>query len=463
MWTDTEEGFRKIWRIGMRDLTKGSINKHIFAFALPVLIGNLLQLTYNLVDTKIVSMVLGSGPLAAVGSTNSVYSLIIGFLQGLTNGFAIIVAQSYGAGDRKQLKKAVAHSLSLGIGTSLFLTFMVLVFLRPLLIALNTPTAILDEAYSYIFIVFAGMTVLMLYNVCCAILRAIGDTITPLVFLGISVMLNVVGDYVSMAVFGMGVKGAAYATVVAQLLAMIACFIYMFKKYEILRFSRSDLSLDLALSGKMMSTGLSMGFMSSLVAIGTVILQGAINSFGEETIIAHSTARRLTEMFMMMFAVLGTTMATFCGQNLGAKKYGRIKKGIKLSILYGWIWSFTMVLIAYTLAPFMIKILISSDNKTIIDTASLYLRIDSTLYWVTAVITITRNSLQGIGDKITPLVSSSLELVGKLLVVIFLVPPLGYMGVILAEPIVWVVMVIPLIIKLLKVFKMEESEKADLL
>jgi putative MATE family efflux protein len=432
----------------MKDLTKGSIPKLIIAFAVPVMIGNVLQLMYNLVDTKIVSQVLGETSLAAVGSTNSLYNLIIGFLQGLTNGFAVIAAQYFGAGDERHLKKVVAHSLKYGILISLVLTVCVLAFLRPLLRLLNTPERILDEAYSYIFIVFFGMTILMLYNVCCALLRAIGDAVTPLCFLAFSVTLNIFGDYLFMAVWHMGVKGAAYSTVLAQLIAMAICFLYMYIKYPILRVRKSDFKTDWQLVGKLMATGCSMGFMSCLVSLGSLILQGAINTFGEDIIVAHSTARRLTEMFMMLFGVLGTTMATFCGQNLGAGRTDRIKKGIFISVLMGWCWCVLVVIASYTVAPLMIRVLISSDNKAVVDTASLYLRIDSLLYFVTAMITIIRNSMQGIGDRITPIVSSSIELIGKILVVIFLVPRLGYMGIILAEPIVWVFMVIPLLVQL---------------
>lgn len=434
----------------MKNLTKGSILRLIISFAIPVMIGNLLQLTYNLVDTKIVSQVLGERSLAAVGSTNSVYTLVIGFLQGMTNGFAVIAAQYFGADDIRSLKKTVAFALKYGMMISVGLTAFVLIFLRPLLMALNTPQELMQEACTYISIVFAGMTILMLYNVSCALLRAIGDSVTPLIFLAVSVVLNIGGDYLFMAVIPWGVAGAAVSTVLAQLIAMIACFVYMFAKYPVLRVSKSDFMSDSLLVKKMMATGCSMGFMSSLVSIGTVVLQGAINSFGQEIIVAHSTARRITELFMMMFGVLGTTMATFCGQNLGAGYVDRIKKGIKLSILLGWIWCAFMIVLSYTIVPAFVKILISSDNQNIIDTAALYLRIDSLLYFVTAMITIIRNSMQGIGDRITPLISSSIELVGKVLVVMLLVPKLGYMGVILAEPIVWVVMVIPLIVQIIR-------------
>ena len=224
----------------MKDLTKGSITKLIFWFALPVFIGSLLQMTYNLVDTKIIGYVLGESSLAAVGSTNSVNTLVIGFLQGLTNGFAVIAAQFFGAGDTANFKRTVAGSFKYGIMISAGLTVVVLIFLRPLLKVLNTPEDLLKEAYDYIFIIFAGMTILMLYNVCAALLRSIGDSFTPLIFLGISVVLNIGGDLFFLKVIPMGVRGAAVATVLSQLIALIACLIYSLKRYNILWIEKKD-------------------------------------------------------------------------------------------------------------------------------------------------------------------------------------------------------------------------------
>ena len=431
----------------MKDLTKGSIVKLIVGFAVPVFFSMLLQMTYNLVDTKIIGYVLGESSLAAVGSTNSLNTMIVGFLNGLTNGFAVIAAWYFGAKDIKNLKRTVASSLRLGIIISCILTVLVLIFLRPLLKILNTPDDLLTESYNYIFIIFLGMTLLMLYNICAALLRAIGDSITPLLFLIFSVTLNIFADLFFMKVVKFGVRGAAIATILSQAIAFVLCGIYMLMKYDILRVSKKDFEISEDLDKKLLSTGLSMGFMNSLINIGSVTMQSAINSFGQNIILAHTTARRLTELFMMMFTVLGQTMATFCGQNLGAGCYKRIVKGLKLAILLGWIWCVFIVILTYTCVPIFVKILISSDNKEVIDTATLYLRVDTLLYFVTAMITITRNALQGLGDKITPIISSSIELIGKIILTFTLIRVCGYWGVILTEPIVWVLMVIPLIVQ----------------
>lgn len=432
----------------MKDLTKGNITKLIIWFALPVFFGCLLQMTYNLVDTKIIGYVLGENSLAAVGATNSVNNLVIGFLQGLTNGFAVIAAQYFGANDIKNFKKIVAGAFKYGIAVSLGLTVVVLMFLRPLLLVLNTPKELIDESYDYIFIIFAGMTILMLYNVCASLLRAIGDSFTPLIFLTVSVVFNIFGDWALLKIIPMGVKGAAWATLISQFIALVLCFTYSFRKYEILRVKPNDFKTEPVIRRKLLTTGCSMGFMSSLVSIGSVTLQSAINSLGKDIILAHTTARKISELFMMMFGVLGTTMATFCGQNLGAGKYTRIRKGIRTAVFMGWCWSVLTIISSYTWVPAFVRMLISSDNETVIKTASLYLKVDTTLYFVTAMITIIRNSLQGIGDKVTPIISSGIELVGKVIITFTLVPFLKYWGIIVAEPIVWVLMVIPLIISL---------------
>lgn len=432
----------------MKDLTKGNSMKLIFAFAMPVLLGNIFQLLYNLIDTKIVGETLGSVSLAAVGATNSVNSLIVGFLLGLTNGFAIIVARYFGAKDMQNMRKAVAGTLMLGVFTSILITMLSVIFLIPLLKLLNTPENILMESYDYISIIFMGMTVSMLYNICASVLRAIGDTLTPLVFLIFSTILNIFLDYMLILNCHIGVKGAAYATIISQSVSVIMCFIYIWYRYPMFHLKKEDFKISLNLVKHMYSCGFSMGFMMSLVSLGTVALQSSINTFGTNIIVAHTAARKLTELFMLIFSVLGTTMATFCGQNLGAGEIERIKDAIKKVIIATWVWCIGVVIISYTIVPHMIRFITGTNESEIINTASLYLRIDTIFYFVTAVICILRNCMQGIGDHTTPLISSSIELIGKVAIVVFLAPRIGYMGIILSEPIVWFLMVIPLIVKI---------------
>lgn len=445
----------------MKDLTKGNITKLLFAFAIPVLIGCILQLTYSLVDTRIVGSALGESALAAVGATSSLSSLLIGFLQGLTNGFAVIAAQFFGAQDFKGLKRCVAASLSLGCAIAIFITAAALIFLHPLLALLNTPADVIDLSGDYISIIFAGLIISMLYNVCSALLRAIGDSITPLIFLAVSVVLNIFLDLLCIFPLAMGVRGAAAATVISQLIAMLACFFYMIKRYEILRLHREDFhGISGELTKDLLSCGLSMGFMSSLVNLGTVALQTSINTLGTDIIVAHTAARKISELFMLIFSVFGTTMATFCGQNLGAGEIRRIREGIKKSVLYSWIWCLGVIVVTWLAAPDLIYLVTGSSNPVVIKNAVAYLRFDTLFYFVTALICVIRNAMQGIGDHITPLVSSSLELVGKVVFALIFVPLLGYRGVILAEPVSWFIMVVPLLIQICRTPILKEK-RAD--
>ncbi|MDE7035503.1 MAG: polysaccharide biosynthesis C-terminal domain-containing protein [Eubacteriales bacterium] len=323
-------------------------------------------------------------------------------------------------------------------------------FLTPLLRALNTPENLLAQSAAYFRIILCGLTASMLYNGCAAVLRAVGDTITPLVFLMFSTILNVGLDLFFVCVLHAGVTGAAVATVLAQVVSGLLCVAYIYKRYPVLHPEKADFRITPWLASQLLGSGLSMGFMMSLVNFGSVLLQGAINTFGEATILAHTAARRLTELFMLPFSVFGTTMATYCSQNWGAKKPGRIRSGMLQSLLICWIWCALVLLVVYTAVPSLVQLVTGTETAEVIETASLYLRIDTLLYFVTAVICVLRNALQGIGDLITPIFSSFLELFGKLAAVLFLTPRLGYMGVILAEPIVWVIMVIPLIVTSVK-------------
>lgn len=432
----------------MKDLTKGSPGKLMIQFAIPILIGNVFQLFYSLVDTRIVGSTLGNDALAAVGATSTVNNLIIGFLIGLTNGFSILISRDFGAQREEDVKRDVGGTLKLGIMISLILTVISSIFLMPLLKALNMPDELMQQGISYIRVILLGMSVAMLYNICASILRAIGDTVTPLIFLVFSTLMNIVLDYLFILGFKTGVEGAAYATVISQSLAALMCFIYIWKRYPILHIRKEHFKRDKVLNKALLATGLSMGMMHSLVALGTVALQGAINTLGTNIIVAHTGARKITEVFMLPFSVMGMTMATYCSQNLGAGEIKRIKEGLKQALLISFAWCLIVILMSYTIAPLMVQLVTATKLQEVIETASLYLKIDTLFYIVTAVICILRNALQGIGDSITTVISSFIELAGKVLIAVFLTPTLKYMGIIIAEPVVWVLMVIPLMIKI---------------
>lgn len=446
----------------MKDLTKGRPSILILGFALPIFLANLLQLTYSIVDTRIVGSYLGESTLTAVGATTTLSNLMIQFLMGVSNGFAIITAQKFGAKDYDGVRKSFAMSLKLGCTIALAITIVCLVFLRQILVFLNVSDTLMETAMSYIFVIIAGLLATFLYDACAAALRALGDTLTPLIILLVSVCLNIVGDIFLVVVVKMGVRGAALATVLAQAIAFVICWIYMVKKYEVLRVKGEDFvgdksDADRQMLKNMLSAGMSMGFMSSLINIGSLTLQTAINKLGQDIIVAHTAARKISEIFMIMFTVFGQTMATYCGQNIGAGEVKRVKQGIRLAILYTCIWC-TMVLIAsYTIGPWLVYLVTGTHNEVVITNATNYLKFDTIFYFVTAVICIVRNAMQGLGEQITPLVSSSLEMIGKIVIAFTLVPMLGYTGVIVAEPIVWFIMVIPLLVKIFRMPVLKEK------
>lgn len=432
----------------MKDLTKGNPMLLILQFAIPIGLGNIFQLFYNLADTRIIGSCLGESALAAVGSTNSLNSMIIGFLMGMTNGFAIIVARRFGAKNEDELKNAVAVTLVLGIFTSLVLTVFSVFFLKDILLFLNTPDNLIKDAMDYFRIILLGMTAAMLYNVTSSILRSIGDTVTPLCFLVGSTICNIILDLVLILVFDAGVKGAALATVISQVLSFVLCMIYMWAKYPILRLRKEDFRLTAGIVKEMYAIGFSMGLMISFINVGSVALQTQINTFGDNIIVAHTAARKLSDFFMLPFVVIATAMATYCGQNLGAGKYPRIRQGLFAGLKLCFAWCLIVLLVTYTIVPQLVRMVTGTDVQEIIDTASLYLRVDTLLYAITAVIIVVRNAMQGIGDSITPIISSGIELLSKVAVAALLAPVLGYWAIILAEPISWVLMVIPLLIQL---------------
>ncbi|MCM1535167.1 MAG: MATE family efflux transporter [Clostridium sp.] len=432
----------------MKSLTSGKPLKIILAFALPLFIGQLFQLFYSLVDTRIVGETLGETSLAAVGATTTLSDMLIGLLNGFTNGAAIIIATYFGAKNEANLKKAVGGTVLLGAGFAVLVSVVCLLFLNPILRFLNIDDTLLPEAKSYIGVVLAGLLSSALYNICAAVLRAMGDSVTPLIFLVVASFLNIGLDYAFILHLHMGVAGAAYATVLAQTLSAFFCFVYMRRKYPLLALSKGDMQFSRELYGRLFATGISMGFMVSFVNLGTLALQTSINTFGENIIVAHTAARKATSIFMLPFGVLGTTLATYCGQNLGAGRYDRIRKGIRDTVLFTFLWCVGVILAAYTLSPMLIRMITASSQQEIVDTASLYLKVNTAFYFVPAVICLFRNSMQGFGDTKTPIFSSSLELIGKVVIAYFLAPRIGYGGIIVAEPIVWIIMVIPLIVNM---------------
>lgn len=432
----------------MKNLTQGKPIQVILLFAIPLYIGQLFQLGYSLIDTRIIGSTLGETSLAAVGATTSLSDLLIEFMNGVVCGYGIIVATYFGAKDEKNLRKAIGGTVVLSTVLTALLSVGCLTFLSLILNFLNVSPELAPEASAYIRIIIAGLIATTLYNVCAAILRAIGDSFTPLMFLIFSNLLNVGLDYLFILRLDMGVTGAALATVASQALSAVLCFIYMRKKYPQISLHVGDAVPEKEMYRQLMPRGFSMGFMLSFVLMGSLALQTAINALGMNIIVAHTGARKATSLFLMIFFVLGTALATYCGQNLGAEEYGRIRQGIRDTVLFSLGWYLFVLIIVFTLSPVIINLITASAEPEIINNAVLYLKVNASFYFLPAVICILRNSMQGFGDSRTPLISSLIELVGKVLIAYLLVPGLQYMGVVLSEPIVWALMVIPLTISI---------------
>ncbi|HCR74253.1 MAG TPA: MATE family efflux transporter [Ruminococcus sp.] len=431
----------------MKDLTKGNITKLILLFAVPVLIGNIFQQFYNLADTAIIGNMLGDkDAIAAVGAVSPVMSLVISFINGLANGFSIVIGRHFGAKDMKQLKRSVAGTLVLGLATSFVLTVISLAFSETIIRILGTPEEIIKAANTYITIIFAGMTFTMLYNLFSGILRAIGNTLMPLVFLGAAIVINVGLDIAFIGIFNMGVEGTALATVISQIISAILCIIYIFRKCPVLKVSKDDFkNITKADALDLYSTGAAMGLMLSIVSIGSVILQSAINGLGKDTIAAHTLARKISEMFMLPLSTIGMAASAFISQNIGAGEIERVKKGIVRSIMLTCIWSAFTIISVYLFGDVLLKLIAGSGKDEIISVSWYYLKINTPFYFVLGVLLVMRNSMQSMGMKVIPVISSIIELLGKFLVTVLLVPYFDYFGVCIAEPLIWIVMTIWLV------------------
>ena len=426
------------------DLLKGNILRVLIIFAIPLFISNLFQQLYNTVDIMIVGNYLGDTSLAAIGACAAIYELLIGFALGVGNGFSIVTARSYGANDENLVKKSVAGSLVIGSGITIIIMIISKLFLLPLLELLNTPSNIIEEAYLYIFTVCIFVGVMFLYNLCAGILRAIGNSIMPLIFLIISSILNIGLDILFITKFNMGIRGAAVATVIAQGISAVLCIIYIYKKCPILIPKKEHFVFDKELYKELLGQGLSMGVMLLIVSAGTVILQTAINNLGYLIIAGHTAARKLNSFAMIPVASLSMSLATFVSQNKGANQGYRIREAVRYANIISIIWGAIITVVLIFFAPTLMKILSGSSEDVVINNGVRYLLWNSPFYAVLGILLNLRNALQGIGEKLLPLVSSIIEFFGKILFVILFIPSLKYFGVIICEPVIWCCMCLQL-------------------
>lgn len=427
------------------DLIQGPIFQSLVLFALPILGSNIFQQLYNTVDTMIVGNYLGDMSLAAIGVCTPIYDLLIGFGLGIGNGLAIVTARSFGSGDRELLKKSVAAAMIIGVVSSLILTLIAQTTLYPLLRLLDTPAEIIDEAYSYIATITLFIIVMFAYNLCAGLLRAVGNSFMPLMFLILSSCLNIGLDIYFITRLNMGIRGAAVATVIAQGISVVLCVLYIWKKAPILVPGRKHLAADRRLYREMLGQGYSMGFMSSIVSAGSVILQYGINGLGYLVIAGHTAARKLYMFSCMPLSAMGMAGSTFVSQNRGADRGDRICRGIRIMYLYDVAVAAVAVLVMWLAAPALVRWISGSSESVVLENGARYLRYGAPFYMVLGWLLNTRNALQGLGQKLLPLVSSVIEFVGKILFVVIFIPRFAYLAVIFCEPVIWCVMAAQLI------------------
>lgn len=420
------------------DLTLGNPVSVILLYSIPILIGNLFQQFYNVVDTVMVGHILGDNALAAVGATTSAYGLFMGLAYGFTNGSSIIIARCYGEKNIGKLKRAVYNTILVGIGTTILFTLLGVICIGPILKLLGTPDVIYKQSMSYIMIIMGFMVLTFLYNFTSALLRGIGNSKVPLYSLVIASLVNIILDYVFIAELGWGVAGAAAATVIAQGIAGMTTLLYILKKCPLLVPAKENCIADKEMLKDIITMGSSMGLMFSIVSMGSVILQSGVNGLGTAIITAHTTARRIDEMLMQPLMTIGMATATFVSQNYGAKQLGRVKQGIKGAFFLGVVWSVAATTIVYLLGGYIVDWISGTSNQDIINTAERYLQINVPFFPVLCILLILRNSLQGLGRKIVPVMASCIEMLGKVVITFVFVGSLGYLAISFCEPIVWI-------------------------
>ncbi len=428
------------------DMTTGNPLKRILLFALPLFIGTMFQQVYSLVDTVIAGHNLGDNAVAAIGATSALYSVVLYFAVGLNSGYGIIIARLYGKKDIPKLKNAFATMLILNVGITLLLTVTVLPLLDKLLRILDTPKEIFSQAHEYIFIIFAGLTATILYNMCAGFLRAVGNSRTPLYFLIFSCGLNSLLDWIFIAELGMGVAGAAYATVIATVVSAVAGLWYIIRTYPDFLPGLGDLKPDKELIREMFSTGLSMALMNSVFALGSIILQKAINALGTALIAANTASRRIYEFLMMPLSTTATATATFTSQNFGAGKTDRITAAIRKVLVIEVAWSVFSALLSLTAGKALIGLILGTTDSTVISNGYLNLTMSTLFFFPLGVLLVMRMSMQSIGYKVAPVISSTIELGVKTLSSLRYVPRFGYKAVAATEPVTWVLCALFLVV-----------------
>ena len=422
----------------VKDMTNGSPSKHILGFAVPMLFGMLFQQFYNLVDTIIVGKTLGVEALAGVGATGSINFMIIGFCMGVCNGFVIPVAQCFGAKKPADLRKYVFNGYICSIVFAIVLTLASVIFCRRILIIMNTPADIIDHAYNYIVVIFIGIPTVFLYNMVSGVIRSLGDSKTPVVFLVLSSIINVVLDFFLILVCKMGVAGAGWATVTSQLISGLTCLIYMYKKYDILKGDKSERVLDRRFITNLCMNGVPMGLQYSITAIGSTILQAAVNTLGSTYVAAMTAGSKMFNFTCCPFDALGSTMATYAGQNVGAAKIKRLGQGVRSAMIIGSVYSVLSLIALYFTTDYIALLFVNASETTIIALTRQFILASACFYIPLTGVNVVRFRIQGMGFSVFAISAGILEMIGRAFAAIILIPNIGFMGACLASPIAWI-------------------------
>lgn len=434
-------------------MTTGSPGKMIFNFTMPIFIGNIFQQFYNMADTVIVGKFVGNAALAAVGACGTLAFLIIGFLQGVTAGFTVVTAQHYGAGNMKAMKKSVASGAVLTLIVSVILTVLSMISMSKVLHLMNTPSDMYGEAYGYIMVLCGGIIAQALYNYLASVLRALGDSKRPLYFLVIAALLNIVLDLAFIIIFRLGAAGAAYATVIAQGISGILCLFYIGKMVPALHLHKEDWEMDGSLIGWQLKIGLPMAFQYSITAIGTIVVQSCLNILGSTAAAGFAAASKIEQVFSQAYVALGTTMATYCAQNMGAGKYTRIRKGFKNATLMGFAYAIVTGVIIFFGGKYMTVFFVSENLNQIMGYVDIYLRCVSVSFLPLVIVNLYRNGIQGMGYGLLPMTAGIAELIGRSGAALIASHFGSYMGICLASPAAWVLAGTLLIVMYFKIMK----------
>lgn len=424
-------------RSNVKDLTQGSPIRLVLGFTVPLLFGFLFQQLYNFVDTAIVGRFLGANALAAVGSTGAINFLILGFCIGICSGFAIPIAQAFGSQDETELRRFVANAAYVSAVLSVVLAVVTGLLCPWMLRLLNTPEDIIADATAYIQPIFLAIPVTVLYNLCSSILRSLGDSKTPVYFIAMAALVNIVLDGVFILYGHMGVAGAAIATVISQLLSGLGCLLVMVKRFPILQLSRDDRRFRPEMCRQLVGTGIPMGLQYSITAIGSVIIQTAINGLGTIAVAAVAACGKLGNLFACVFDALASAMATFAGQNVGARKVHRIHQGLKAAILVGGVYSVVVFLVAWRFGPALIGLFVSPEETQVISLAHRFITINTSMYFLLLMVNLLRFSIQGMGFTRAAMLAGVAEMIARSAVAVLLVPVIGFSGACLANPAAW--------------------------